>query len=100
MGNQIHTVSRSCYYNIRHLRLIRALLSHQGLSDNAYGLVLSRLHYCNVLYAGALTCLVKHLQIFINTGARVVSGRSCFSPNTGYVCDVQYWLPAAQRIDF
>ena len=44
--------------------------------------------------------LIGRLQILLNTAARVVSGRSRFSPITDYVRDILHWLPAAQRIEF
>ena len=102
MVDQIRTLTRSCYYNLRQLRFIRASLSHLAMLDAAYALVLSQLDYCNVLYAGSPEYVVKTLQIVINTAARVVVvvGHSCFSPISGYVHDVLHCLPAAQRIDF
>ena len=99
MVDQTRTVSRNCYYNLRRLRLIRTSLSHQALRVSAYALVLSKLVYCNVLYAGVPHCLVKRIQILISTAARVLSGRPCFSLITDYVRDVLHWLQADQRID-
>ena len=83
MVEQICTLN-SCYYNF----FISASLSHQALRDTAYALDLSQLDHYNVMYTGAPEYLVKRLQIIINTAARVVAGRSCFSPISGYVHDV------------
>ena len=88
--NQIRTVSHNCCGNLRQLHLIRTSLSHQTLRDAVHALVLSRLDHCNVLYAGAPDYLVNRLKILINTATRVISGRSHFSPITGYVRDVQH----------
>ena len=52
-----------------------------------------------MLYADAPTYLGKHLQILINTAARVVADCPRFSAINGSVRDVLHWLPAAQQIE-
>ena len=96
--DRIRIISFKCYHNLRRFRLIRTSLSNQALRDAAYVFVLSRPDYCNVLYVCGPDYLVRRHQTLANTAAWVVSDRSRFSPVTGYVRNVLYWLPEAQMI--
>ena len=91
---------RSCFYNIRQLRAIRTCLTHDALRDAAYALVLSRIDYCNSLYAHLPINLVDRLQTLMNTAARVISGRPRFGHITDFIQNDLHWLPVAQRIQF
>ena len=100
INDQISTVVRSCNYNIRQLRAFRSSLSRDALRDVAYALVLSRLDYCNVLYANASATQMKRLQMLINMAARVVSGRRRFNPITDFIRSEFHWLPVFRRVQF
>ena len=60
INDQVSAVVRSCNYNIRQLRAVRLILSRDALRDAAYALVLSRLDYCNSLYANVPVTQMWH----------------------------------------
>ena len=64
----------------------------------AYALVLSRLDYCNSLYANAPVTQIRRLQMIINMAARVVSGRRRFDPITDFIKRELHWLPVIERV--
>ena len=98
--DQVSAIVCSCNYNIRQFPAVRSALSRDVLRDAAYALVLSRLDYCNSLYANATVTQVRHLQMMINMAARVVSGRHRFDPITDFIKRELHWLPAIERVQF
>ena len=76
MVDQTRTVSRNYYYNLRRRRLIRTSPSRQALRGVAHALLLSRLDYCNVLYAGAPDYPSIALRSSLILSPGVVSGCS------------------------
>ena len=72
--DQVSAVVPSFNYNIRQLRAVRSALSRDALRDASYAIVLSRLDYCNSLYANDPVPQMRRLQMIINMAAHVVSG--------------------------
>ena len=97
VANRISAVIRSGYYNIRQLR---SSMTRKALHHAAYALVLSRVDYCNSLYANAHATSTKRLQSLISMAARVVSGCSRFDHITDFTRYYLHWLPIWQRVDF
>ena len=81
IADHVFAVKHSGYYNIRQLRQLRSSMTHEALCYAAYALVLSRVDYCNSLYANAPVTSTKRLQSLINMAAHVVSGHSRFDHN-------------------
>ena len=96
----VSAVVCSCNYNIRQVRAVRSALSRDALRDVAYALVLSRLDYCNSLYANATVTQMRRLQMIINMAASVVSGRRRFDPITDFIKRELHWLPVVERVQF
>ena len=88
-------VIRSGYYNISQLRQLRSSMTREALRHAAYALVLSRVDYCNSLYANA-----PATSSLINMAARVVSGSSRFDHITDFARDYLHWLSIWQWVDF
>ena len=100
INDQVSAVVRSCNYNIRQLRAVRSTLSRDALRDTAYALVLSRLHFCNSLYANALLTQMRLLLMIINMTAGAVSGCRRFDPFTDFIKRELHRLPAIERVQF
>jgi len=64
-----------------------------------YGLVHSRLDYCNVVFAGLPACDVQRQQSVLNTAVRLVAGSSRRDHVTSLLCD-RHWLPVEQRVEY
>ena len=77
-----------------------SLLVGECVTRCSCALVLSRLDYCNVLYANAPATQMKRLQVLINMAARVVSGRRRFDPITDFIRSELHWLPVLERVQF
>ena len=63
-------------------------------------MVLSRVDYCNSLFANAPATSTKRIQSLINVAARVMSDRSRFEHITECTSDHLHWPPIRQRVDF
>ena len=100
INDQVSAVVRSCNYNIRQLRAVRSALSRDALRDAAYALVLSRLDYCNSLYANAPVAQMRGLQMIINMAALVLSERRRFDPITDFIKRELHWLSVIERVQF
>ena len=75
-------------------------MTREELRHAAYALVLSRVDYCNSLFASAPATSTMRLQSLINMAARVVSGCSRFIHITDFTRDYLNWLPIQQRVYF
>src|SRR6218665_2969274 len=94
----INLLCRSCYYQLRQLRVVSCSLSPAAASTLAHAFVVSRLDYCSAIYEGLPTCRVKCLDRVLRTAARLVGRIPRFDGVSGYMRDVLRWLPYPQRI--
>ena len=89
--------SGSCIYNIRQLRTNKSSLTLDALQHVAYPLILSRIDYCNSLYAGLPAVTIQRLQGLINTAAMTLSGRSWLSHASNFIRNDLHWLPVTRN---
>ena len=61
-SDQISSVSKSCYYHIRHLRCIRPYLDTKTASTITTSIIHSKLDYCNSLYHNLPNSQITRLQ--------------------------------------
>src|SRR6218665_2470703 len=94
----INLLCRSCYYQLRQVRVVSRSLSPAAVSTLVHAFVVSRLDYCSVIYEGLPTCRVKCLDRVLRTAARLVGRMPRFGRVSGYMRDVLHWLPYPQRI--
>ena len=97
--DQIHSLSKSCYFHIRNIRRIRHLFPLSAATALANSLVSSKLDYCNSLYNGISQANLNKIQRIQNTLAHVVTNRSKFEHIT-LILKKLHWLPIKQRIDY
>ena len=96
VANHVFTVICSGNYNIRQLHQLQSLMTREALRHAAYALMLSRVDYCNSLFANAPATSTKRFQSLINLAARVVSDCSRFDHITDFTRDYLHWLPIRQ----
>jgi len=89
---------RSCYYQLRQLRVVSHSLSPAAASTLVHAFVVSRLDYCSAIYEELPTCRLKCLDRVLWTAARLVGRIPRFGRVSGYMRDVLSWLPYPQRI--
>src|SRR5688572_30083633 len=58
----INLLCRSCYYQLRQLRVISRSLSPDAASTLVHSFVVSRLDYCSAIYDGLPACRLKCLN--------------------------------------
>ena len=95
-------VSRTCqicYFELRRINSIRHYLSQDALKTLISAFVLSRIDYCNSLFAGYPKQLIHKLQKVQNTAARLI----CRTPKFDHISPVLHtlhWLPAERRFEY
>ena len=89
---QISSVCRTCYLELRRISAIRHHLSEDVTKKLLCAFLLSRLDYCNSLLAGCPKYLHSKLQKVQNNAARLISEQQdlpisllCFILFTGYL---------------
>ena len=98
-SDHVNHMVRNVYVDLKRLRNIRHLISHEVLVLLVNSVVLSKLDYCNCLLANATKSALRPLQIAQNDAARLVFGRSRHSSATDLLKQL-HWLPIEQRIKY
>lgn len=71
----------------------------KDLEKRIYAFITSRLNYCNSLYFGLQSTLLRRLQLVQNAAARLLTGTGRFDSIIPILADL-HWLPIKYRIDF
>jgi len=93
------SIWRSCFVQLRQLRLVRSSLTSEAAKTLVHAFVSSRLDYCNCLLYGVNDGLLKKLQVVQNLAARVVTGTGKSDHITPVLFDL-HWLPIRHRLLF
>ena len=97
--SQVDSIVRSCNYHIRALRHIRKCLTLDAAKTIAFGLVTSRLDYCNSLLFNTSKSNISKLQHVQNNLVRVVA-QSPWRSDARPLLNQLHWLPIEERIKF
>ena len=99
MDQAVSQVRKSCYFELRKIANLRPLISEDAAKKLVVSFVLSKLDYCNSLYASMTSGNLDKLQLVQNHAARVIKQlpkRQSISP----VLKELHWLPVEFRIQF
>ena len=99
MHYHISHITRCCFYHLRRLRAIRRHLGRDVTHRLVCSFVLSRLDYCNSLFAGLPASTLAPLQRVQNAAARLVLGLKWSDHITPALKEL-HWLPIKQRIQY
>ena len=99
MADHVTSVCKSCFFQLRQLRLIRSCLTTDAAKTLIHAFVSSRLDYCNSLLVGVADCVIRKLQGVQNAAARMITGTRKFDHVTPILREL-HWLPVAQRIQY
>ena len=89
---------RSCYYQLRQLRVVMRSLSHDGAVVLVHAFVTSRIdHSCSVL-VGLPWGLIGRLDRVLRCAARLIGHIPKYASVSAYMRDVLHWLPVSKRI--
>jgi hypothetical protein len=97
MRQQINSVCSSCFYVLRQIGFIRRFLNYTTTRQLVQSLVISRLDYCNSLYADIPCFLIGKLQRVMNRSVRLIFKLPIITPMTHYLHDL-HMLPVKWRI--
>ena len=100
LKKHIFNVCKSCYFQLRQLRVIRRSLPSDVLRTLLQAFVTCRLDYCNSLLVGQPSCDISRLQSVQNAAGRLFGGVSRFDSVDHVLRDDLHWLPVKQRIIF
>jgi len=96
MEKQVNYICKSCYYQIRNIRLIRKYINDETWKILVQALIISRLVYGNALLYNILLSLTNRLQRVQNCAARLVT-RTCKGEHITQVLFQLHWLPVRFR---
>jgi hypothetical protein len=99
MSSQINRTIRSCFFQLRQLKAIRKNLPVNVAKSLVNAFVVSRLDYCNGLYANLPAVQMNRLQSVLNAAARLLFKTSKFSSVTPLLRHL-HWLRMSERVLF
>src|SRR6218665_57017 len=94
----IDPVCRSCYYQLRQLRVIARFLTFNVSVSFVHVFLFSRLDYCSSIFAGPQGVRTQKLRRVHRAAARLIGGFKKIDHISQYMRDVLNWLPFPQRI--
>ena len=101
LEQHVTNVSATCFYHLRQLRHIRRTLSKESATTLEHAFVMSRVDYCNVVFAGAPKSTTNKLQRVMNAAARVVSGSRKYDRGLTQLLHVEvHWLDVPGRTKY
>src|SRR6218665_604801 len=91
-SEHVNLITRSCYYQLRQLRVVMRSLSHDAVVVLVHAFVTSRIdHSCSVL-VGLPLGIIGHLDRVLRSAARLIGHTPKYASVYAYMRDV---LPAA-----
>lgn len=93
-------LSGRCYYQLRQLRTVRNMLTPDTAKSLVTALVLSRLDYCNSVFAGTSDTVARLFRSVIRAAARLIARRRKFDSISSFIRDELHWLPFRQRVQY
>jgi len=97
MNNHIAALSRSCFFHLRQLRLIRQSLTLKAMNTLVQAFITTRLDSCNSVLVGVSNQLLQRMQVIQNAAARFITGARRFEHVTPVLRNL-HWLPILHRI--
>lgn len=99
MHEQISSVSRACFLELRRIASLRPFLSRDAILKLVVASVLSRLDYCNSALFGLPDDQILRLQRIQNSAARFVMGKKKYDHVTPLLREL-HWLPVKARCEY
>ena len=96
---QVNAVVKACFFQLRTIAKLKALLSPADLQRVIHAFISSRLDYCNSLYTGISQSSLSRLQMVQNAAARLLTGARKRDHITPVLASL-HWLPVRYRIQF
>ena len=99
ISEHIASLCRSCFYQLRHLRIIQQSVMFDAASTLLQAFISSCLDYCNGMLYGVADYQLCRFQAIQNAAARVVIGLRKFDHVSQALRDL-HWPPFRKRVVF
>uniref|UniRef100_A0A670IWM0 Reverse transcriptase domain-containing protein n=1 Tax=Podarcis muralis TaxID=64176 RepID=A0A670IWM0_PODMU len=99
MEAQVTATAKATFFHLRRIKPLVPYLSRPDLATVIHATVISRLDYCNSLYAGLPLKLSQKLQRMQNAAARLLTGSLPWE-HIHPVLFKLHWLPVEYRVRF
>ena len=100
MVEHVDRLVRSCFYQLRRVRLIRRSLTTMAATRLMNSFIIARVDYCNSILAGPPKQQLARIQSVLNVAARIIFGHARFDHIMPTLRDRLHWLKVPQRIEF
>ena len=100
MEAHISQLSRTCFYHLRQLRVVRRSLTTDSAHSLIRALVHSRVDYCNGVLAGLPQTQINRLQSILRAAACLVLQLPGWASVLNLMRVQLHWLSIPQRIQF
>ena len=99
MKNQVSSVCRSCFLELRRIASIKKYLSRDAITKLVISNVLSRLDYCNSTFYDISDDQYQRLQRIQNAAARLILGKPKHDHASPMLRQL-HWLPVKARCEY
>ena len=99
LNSQIKKLKAANCNKLRNISKMKPFLSPSQLETITQSLVISSLDYCNSLYYGANSTVLKQLQLIQNRACRIIKGLKRRDGIEPYLQEL-HWLKIQERIEF
>src|SRR5688572_12340120 len=96
-SKHLSSLSRSCFYQLRQLRVIARSLSTSSASTLIHAFVCSRLDYCSSLYTGLPQVHLSSIERVLRSAGRLVGSIPRYGSVSSYMHHTLHWLPLRHR---
>src|SRR6218665_2551297 len=97
-AEHISALTRSCFYQLRQLRVVSRSLSSSSTATLVHAFILNRLDYCFSLCIGLPYVRLRPLDGVLRAAARLIGGVTKLGHIGEFMRDTLHWLPVRQRI--
>src|SRR6218665_2039992 len=98
LAEHISSLTRSCFYQLRQLRVVSRSLSSSSTATLVHAFILNRLDYCSSLCLGLPYVRLRPLDGVLRAATRLIGGVPKFGQIGEFMRDTLHWLPVRQRI--
>src|SRR6218665_65741 len=98
LSEHVNLITRSCYYQLRQLRVVMCSLSHDAAVVLVHAFVTSRIDHSYSVLVGLPLGLIGRLDRILRSAARLIGHIPKYACVSAYMRDVLHWLSVSQRI--